>query len=169
MKLFRLLFLMLLCSTAVQSIAQVYKPYRQAYLQAMYVDSSHYYGQELDSTPFIGSNNILQLYTGEQLFLEATISNKLLTTIRSVEPDSLHKPSFMVDVSQQAKGVMHESVTLSITNNLKKDVWVMVSAFELGKTDWTEDKPLLIPKGKTATMVWKQPMASVLISEWKLK
>ncbi len=169
MNMFRFLFLILLCSASFDAFSQTYKPYREAYLQAMYVDSSHYYGQELDSTPFIGKDNILQLYTGETLFLEAVINNKQLSSIRSIEHDSLHKPSFEVDLIQQAKGVMHSSVTLSITNNLKKDVWVMVSAFEIGKTDWTEDKPLYIPKGKTATVVWKEPIASALISEWKFK
>ncbi len=169
MKIHRCLFFLLLCTTSVQGFSQVYKPYREAYMQAMYIDSSHYYGQDLDSTPYIGANNVLQLYTGEQLFLEATISNKQLVAIRSIEADSIHKPNFVVDLSQQASGVMHTSVTLSITNNLKKDVWVMVSAFEIGKTDWTEDKPLYIAKGKTATIVWKEPMASVFISEWQFK
>jgi hypothetical protein len=169
MKTARYLFILILTAATFQGVAQVFKPYRQPYLQAMYIDSSRYYGQELDSTAYIGANNILQLYTGEQLFLDAVISNKQLTAIRSIEPDSLRKPSFTVEVTQQANGVMHSSVTLTITNHLKKGVWVMVSAFEVGKTDWTEDKPLFIPKGSTATMVWREPMASVLISEWKLK
>lgn len=168
MKVYHSLLLLLFVVLTAHGFAQKPKPYRQAYLQAMYIDSTEYYGQELDSTPFFGNNNLLQLFTGEQVFIDATINQNQLS-LRSMEVDSSYKPSLGVLLEQQHTGSKHNSVTLTITNNLKKDVWVMVSAFEMDQKNWGADKPLLIPKRKTTTVVWKERITSVLISDWKLK
>ncbi len=170
MKLLRILFIIILFSKSAVCFAQHDKPYRSPYRLVLYVDSTRYYGQELDSTPYFGSNNLLQLYTGELLFVEVELNKKQIVSMKVVDTIVNPAKTLIIEAEQKANISKSELIYLKISNPFKHTLSYKAELFYAGAEDWVEAPVQKIKGGKTITESWKDNIVvSFLLSDWKFE
>ncbi len=167
MNIFRIIFFAFLLMKCATSFGQHDKPYRSAYRLVVYVDSTRYYAQELDSTPYFGNNNLLQLYTGELLFVEVELNKKKIVSMKVVDEIVNPGKTLIIEAEQKANINKSESVNLRISNPFKYTLSYKTEVFYAGEQDWFELPIKKIKGGKTVIENWKENIVvSFMLSDW---
>lgn len=151
-------------------LAQAELPFRKPYRLVVYIDSTKYYGQDIDSTPYFGSNNLLQLFTGEQVFVEVETKGKQILSMKSVSGIRHPEKTIVLELEQKSSVAKSESISLAVTNPFKHKLSFNLEHYDYNIKDWITDTPFSVGPKSEERKVWKdQIVITVLINEWKLE
>lgn len=165
-----ILVIFFLISSVRTVLAQTELPFRKPYRLVVYIDSTKYYGQDIDSTPFFGTNNLLQLFTGEQVFIEVETNGKKIVSMKSVSGIRYPEKTIVLELEQKSSVAKSESISLVVTNPFKRKLVFNLEHYDFNLKDWITDTPFTIGPKNQERKVWKdQIVITVLINEWKLE
>lgn len=165
----KLFLLILLCLSYVLTFAQNERPNREDYTLILPVDEEHFFKQEVKSSPFFVKENILQIYPGEKLFIEAHIIKKEIASMKVVKENLNPEKTFEIEFTQIIKDRKNESMMLNIVNPFKKDLEYKAMMFIVGHDKWITTNVLPVKAKLAGYETWPDVIISLVLSGWTFK
>ena len=149
--------------------AQNDKSYRDEFMLKLPVDGKQFYEQKVDKSPYFVKDKILQIYSGEKLFIEVEITQNKITSMKVVKENLNPKKTIKVELTQEVKDSISESMILKIENPFKKDLDYKAMMFIVGQNKWIQTNVLPIKAKLSSFEIWSDVIITMVLSDWNLK
>jgi hypothetical protein len=160
------LFAFFIC---INSYAQNDAPKRSAFTLKLPVDGKQFYEQEVQESPYFVKEKVLQIYTGEKLFIEVeTLGNKI-TAMKVVKNNVNPTKTIEIELKQEVKDRASESLMLKIKNPLKKTLKYKAMMFIVGQDKWIPTNVLPIASELSSFELWNDIIITMVLTDWTLK
>lgn len=160
------LSLLLLC---VLGFGQNKKEFRESFTLTLAVDSTQYYKQEVLRSPYIPKDDILQIYPGEKLFIEATVVNNQISLIEVVKENLHPDKTIGIDFQQNVNDKENKGMMLFVENPFDKTLKYEALIYIVGQEGWRKTSIIPVrPKLSTAEM-WPDVIITLVLHNWRLE
>ena len=159
----------LCCICVAFTNAQNERTNRESFTLRLPVDGEQFYEQKIQSSPFFVKENVLQIYPGEKLYIEAEIIKKEITSMKVVKENQNPEKTIEIELTQTTKDRKNESMVLKIMNPFKKDLEYKAMMFIVGHDKWISTNVYPVKANLTGYETWSDVIISLVLSEWKLK
>jgi hypothetical protein len=153
----------------INSYAQNDTPLRSAFTLKLPVDGKQFYEQEVQESPYFVKDNVLQMYTGEKLFIEVETLDNKITAMKVVNKNVNPKKTIEIELKQEVKNKANESIMLKIKNPFKKELNYKAMMFIVGQNKWIPTSVLPIASELTGFELWKDIIITMVLKDWTLK
>jgi hypothetical protein len=164
-KLFLLSFVFCLAS----AFSQNDKPERPEMNIKLYVDSTHYYNEDVKPGAYFIAENVLQIYASEKVFVEVETSKFGITSMKTVKENLNPGKTLVIDFFQEAKGSRHGATKLRITNPLGKTLSYKAKTLSTKSDAWVKATVQPISAGVTQTESWNEVVVKLMLFDWELE
>ena len=165
----KLLLTILLSMSFAFTFAQNERTNREEYSLKLPVDGDHFYEQKVKSSPFFVKENVLQIYPGEKLFIEAEITKKEITSMKVVKENLNPERTIEIEFTQTTKDRKSESMMLEVVNPFKKDLEYKAMMFIVGQDKWINTNVLPVKAKLTGYETWSDVIISLVLLDWTFK
>ena len=135
----------------------------------LYVDSTHFYNEEVKSGAYFTAENVLQIYPTEKVFVEAEVNkfgiNSLKTVANNLNPDR----TIVIEFYQEPKGNKHGSMKLKISNPLDKNLKYKVKSLGLNTDKWQNREVKAVAAKGNVTETFPDIILKVVMTDWELE
>ena len=97
------------------------KNLRESFVLNLAVSEDQYYAAELGESPYVLPENTVQVYPGEELYIEADVENDVLVNLKNVGEIKNPEKTLIIKFSQICDGRKHQAMMLSVFNPFEKD------------------------------------------------
>ena len=142
-------------------------PERQAFKLKLPVDKKSTYEADIPASPYVRNDNIVQLYPGETVYLEAEESEgklKLKSVKESKNPDKTISISFTQNIEKKR----HVNMVLKVSNPFAKDLTYSAQIFIMKANKWTPTNVLPVIAKLSAFEMWPDVIVTIGLGDWKL-
>jgi hypothetical protein len=151
------------------AFSQNEKTTREAFTLKVLVDGDQFYEQKIISSPYFVKENVLQIYPGEKLFIEAEITKKEITSMKVVKENLNPEKTIEIEFSQTTKDRKSESMMLEIVNPFKKDLEYKAMMFIVGHDKWINTNVFPVKAKLIGYETWSDVIISLVLSDWTIK
>jgi hypothetical protein len=163
------IFTLLSAIICFSSYAQNDADLRNAFTLKLPVDGKQFYEQEIQQSPYFVKEKVLQIYTGEKLFIEVeTLGNKI-TAMKVVKNNVNPTKTIEIELKQEVKEKASESLMLKIKNPFKKTIKYKAMMFIVGQDKWIPTNVLPIEPELSSFELWKDIIITMVLTDWTLK
>jgi hypothetical protein len=142
---------------------------RDAFTLKLPVDGKQFYEQKIQQSPYFVKEKVLQIYTGEKLFIEVeTLGNKI-TAMKVVKNNTIPTKTIEIELKQEVKERASESLMLKIKNPFKKTLKYKAMMFIVGQDKWIPTSVLPIAPELSSFELWKDIIITMVLTDWTLK
>jgi hypothetical protein len=141
-------------------------PERAAYKLSLPVKNGSVYEMDVPASPFVQQDNLIQIYPGETLYLEAeeNDSHLKLTSVKKIENP---EKTITVRCFQNKEHGEHQGMFLEIRNPFKKDL-VYSARMLLMNKKWVDTDVLPVSAGLLGIETWPDVVLSFALYDWKV-
>ncbi len=132
------------------------------------VDSINFYQTTIGSTPYILMNHTVQLYPGEQVFVEMEFDGSELKTAKTVKENLNPEKTVIISFKQLMEGKIHQGMMLHITNPFDKELDYQAHMFLMKSSKWLPTSILPIQAKLSSYEHWSDVIVSIGLSGWQL-
>lgn len=163
------LIILLLCLTANICSAQNDKESREAFTLKLAVDSVRFYQQEVQKSKYFIKENVLQIYPGEHIFVEAETKDGIIESMKVVKENKNPSKTIEIEFSQDAEGSENKGMTLQVSNPFNKTLHYDAMMYIVGKDRWINTSIIPVrPKLKGFEM-WNDVIITLVLDNWRLE
>jgi hypothetical protein len=141
-------------------------PERTAFKLKLPVNKNSVYEMDVPSSPFVRNKNIVQIYPGETLFLEATIQDSVIR-LTSVKDIKHPEKTITISLVQNATKKTHENMMLKVSNPFDKDLTYAARIFLMEANKWVSTSVLPVRAGISSFEMWPDVIITIGLSDWK--
>lgn len=134
----------------------------------LFVDDSKSFSLPVGETKYISNDTILNIFPGEKLFLEATITNNRVTNFRVVNEIKDASKTLTIDFQQKAKGKVHQFMTLTVTNPFDKKLHYKAMMNLLRNNKWVNTNVYPVLPNIKGIEMWTDPIAILALGSFEL-
>ncbi|GAB0155206.1 hypothetical protein CHRYSEOSP005_04670 [Chryseobacterium sp. Alg-005] len=143
--------------------------FREAFTLKLPVDSTQFYQQEVNKSKYFVKDNILQIYPGEHLFLEAEVKGNDIQSMKVVKENKNPAKTIEIEFSQNVSGRKSEGMILKVSNPFNKKLNYNTMMYIVGRNEWIKTSIIPIqPKLKNFEM-WNDVIISLVLNHWRLE
>jgi len=148
------------------SIGQNEQYLREEYVLKLFVDKEHFYEQNVQTSPYLVKDNVLQIYTGEKVAIELNIVSDEIASLRIADENSDPKKTINIEVTQTVKDSVNESIMLKIENATNEEIGYKAKFFAVGGEQWIETNVLSVKPNLTSYELWNDVIITLALSDW---
>ena len=141
---------------------------RPAFKLKLAVDRNTTYEANIEPTPYLVHENILQIYPGEQVYLEVTDTDGKISRLRAVREIADSAKTLIVGLSQLSTGDVHSSMMLKVVNPFPYDLTYSARMLVLQKR-WVPTDVLPVKAYLTGYETWPNVIISLALADWKFE
>jgi hypothetical protein len=145
------------------------KPERSELNIKLYVDSTHYYNEDVKPGAYFIAENILQIYVSEKIFVEVEASKFGITSMKAVKENLNPSKTLIIDFFQETKGSKHGAMKLRITNPLNKTLKYKAKTLSVNSDKWIAANVQPVSSGATSTESWNEVVIKLMLTDWELE
>lgn len=165
---FKNLVIVLLCLTANIGFAQNNREFREAFTLKLAVDTVRFYQQEVQKSKYFVKENVLQLYPGEHIFIEAETKDGVIQSMKVVKENKNPAKTIEIEFTQDTEDRKNKGMMLSVSNPFNQTLMYDAMMFIVGKNDWIKTSILPIsPKLRNFEM-WNDVIITLVLENWRL-
>ena len=142
---------------------------REAFTLKLPVNETGFYEQKVLKSPYFVKENILQLYPGEQLFIEIDTTKNEIISMKSVKENINPKKTIRIEFTQTTKDKKSELMMLMIENPFDKDLEYKAMMFIVGHDKWLNTNVFPVKAKLTGYETWSDVIITLALSDWKFK
>ena len=162
------IILVLLILNFTSTFSQNEKPNRKEFTLTIPVDGEKYYEQKVVKSPYFVKDDILQIYSGEKIFVEVEIKKKKILSMKVVDKNLNKDKTLIIELSQETKDNKHELMMLIITNPFKYNLEYKAGMFVVGGKNWVNTSVIPVRAKLKAFETWRDPIITLVLNDWKL-
>jgi hypothetical protein len=163
-------FLFTLISMAVitgyTTAQDIYPLKRKPYKLAVAVDKKTNYEEDLTETNYVLSDQTVQLYPGESVFIEIEQADGVVKNVRAVAENKHPEKTLVISFNQQVKKKVHESMMLKIHNPFPIALKYTTKIYLMHYKKWVNTNVLPVGAGLSGFEMWPDVISSIAISDW---
>jgi len=144
-------------------------PERSAFTLKLAVNDTNYYQAEIKAVPYVLPDNTIQIYPGENLYIEAEISKKHIISLKSVKENLNPKKTIVISFKQVTDGKNHSMMILDVENPFNKKLEYKAFILLMKINKWVPTTIIPVRPQIRGIETWPDIIISIALSEWKLK
>ena len=149
--------------------SQTEKLKREAYKLKLLINEEQLYKVDIKKSPYVVKEKVLQIFTGEKVFIEVEIENEVIKSIIAVKENTNPKKTIEFELKQTTEGRTHKRTTLLVKNPLDKDLEYEAFMTIFGVKKWIKTNVLPVKSGLSSYEAWPDPIITMVLKNWKLK
>jgi hypothetical protein len=142
-------------------------PKREAYNLKIAVDSTNFYQTDVNSSPYILPENTIQLYPGEQIYVEVDLVKKEIRSMKTVKENLHPEKTMSISFSQETEGKKHKWMMLEIENPFKRRLEYKVNMFPMIRNKWVPTDVVPIQPGLSSYEMWPDIIITIALYGWE--
>ena len=158
----------LFCLGSLLTFAQNEIINREALTLELMVDSVNYYSQDIMESPYFVKENILQIYPGEELFIEVEISKKQISSMRVVKENLHPKKTIQISFEQLTEERTNKGMLLKVSNPFSQELSYEALMFIVGKDNWIKTSIVPVAPNLAGYEMWNDVIISLVLTDWTL-
>lgn len=163
------LFLLIILFSFKLCFGQNENESREAFTLKLAVDTVRFYQQEIKNSKYFVKDNILQIYSGENLFIETELTDNIITSMKVVKKNINPSKTIEINFSQTVSGKENKGMMLQVSNPFNKSLSYDAMMFIVGKNEWIKTSILPIkPKLKNVEL-WNDVIITLVLNNWRLE
>ena len=145
------------------------KKNRESFELKMAVDEEHYFAARIPESAYVLKDETVQVYPGEELFVEAEISGGNLVNLKNVASNENPEKTLVIKFEQINDGKKHKCMMLSIFNPFEKELEYSAIILLPKYGRWVETDVIGIKPKIPGYETWTDLISSIALTDWKLK
>lgn len=142
---------------------------REAFTLKLSVDSIQFYQQEINKSKYFVKDNVLQIYPGESLFIEAELNDNIIASMKVVKKNINPSKTIVVNFAQNVSDRENKGMMLQVSNPFNSNLNYDAMMYIVGKNRWIKTSIIPIkPKLKNFEM-WNDPIITLVLNNWRLE
>lgn len=142
---------------------------REAYLLKLPIDNDQFYKQHIKETPYFVHKDILQIYTGEKVFIEIDYQNDKIRSMRVVKENLNPHKTVEIELTQKLDGKVHKNSILKLKNPFDKDLEYKAVMAIFGVKKWINTNVYPVKSKLSAYEMWPDPIITLVLKDWTFK
>jgi hypothetical protein len=142
-------------------------PQRQPYKLKLPVDKNFVYEMDVPESPYVVNRNIVQIYPGETIYLEAETSSDTLV-LTSVKEIKYPEKTIVISCTQTVNKGKHERIILKVTNPFDKPLLYSATMFLMKTNKWVQTDVLPVEPKIASFEMWPDIVVTFGLSDWRL-
>ncbi|MFV0531428.1 MAG: hypothetical protein ACK5MD_08305 [Flavobacteriales bacterium] len=143
--------------------------FREPFTLKIAVDSTTFYQQEVPKSKYIPKDDILQIYPGDKLFIEAELTEGKTALLKVVKENLNPKKTIEIEFTQNVENRMNKGMMLKVKNPFEKSLRYDAMMYIVGRNEWIETSIIPVrPKLMTFEM-WNDAIITLVLSKWRLE
>ncbi|SDQ12430.1 hypothetical protein SAMN05421664_0616 [Chryseobacterium soldanellicola] len=149
--------------------AQNDNDFREAFTLKLAVDSTTFYQQEVARSKYIVKDDILQIYPGEHIFIEAEVKSDRIESMKVVKENKNPSKTIEIEFSQNVSGRQNRGMMLHVSNPFDKILHYNAMMNVVGKKGWFKTSIIPIDPKLTNFETWPQVIITLVLSNWRFE
>jgi glycine cleavage system H lipoate-binding protein len=142
---------------------------REAYKVKLAVDKKTSYESEIKVTPYFVQDQVLQLYPGEDILLEAELDNGKIKSVKVVKENLHPEKTITISFSQLVEKKMHDMMMMKLTNPFKQQLIYKARILLFKSNKWASTTTVPIMPGISSFETWPDIITSIALLDWSLQ
>ena len=143
------------------------KSAREGFKLVLAVDEKTSYESEIEPSPFITGQNILQLYPGEDIFLEIDQKDGIILNMRVVKKNVNLDKTLEISFKQDIDKNQHKAMILQIKNPFKMTLKYSAKMLLLKDSKWVDTDVMPVREKLSSFETWPDIIISLALDDWK--
>lgn len=135
----------------------------------LYVDSTHFYNEEVKGGAYFTAENVLQIYPTEKVFVEAEVNKFGINSLKTVANNLYPEKTIVIEFYQEPKGNKHGSMKLKITNPLEKNLKYKIKTLGINTDKWQSREVKAVSARGSSTETFNDIVLKLVITDWELE
>ena len=165
----KILFLFIISLFSTFSFAQNEKEYREEFTLKIPVDSVQFYQQEVQKSKYFVKEGVLQIFPGENLFIETETDGNKITAMKIVKENLNPEKTIEIKFYQTTDGRKHEQMMLEVKNPFDKELNYDAMMYIVGHKDWIKTSIIPIKPKLMNFEMWNDVIITLVLSNWRIK
>jgi hypothetical protein len=161
--------LVLFLSISEFILAQNDNEFRDAFTLKLAVDSTTFYQQDVARSKYIVKDDILQIYPGEHIFIEAEVKGDKIESMKVVKENKNPSKTIEIEFSQDVSGRQNKGMMLQVSNPFDKILHYDAIMNVVGKNGWFETSIIPIKPKLTNFETWPQVIITLVLNHWRFE
>ncbi|MPS64710.1 MULTISPECIES: hypothetical protein [Chryseobacterium] len=145
------------------------KEYREEFTLKIPVDSIQFYQQEVPKSKYFVKEGVLQIFPGENLYVETEISGNKITSMKVVKENLNPAKTIEIKFSQTVEGRKHEQMVLEVKNPFDKELNYDAMMFIVGHDNWMKTSIIPIKPKLMNFEMWNDVIITLVLNNWRIK
>ena len=143
------------------------KEKRAGFKLVLAVDGSAFYESDIKPSAYLNGPNILQLYPGEEVFLEVEQINGIIKSIKTVKENKNPFKTIEASFAQNVEGQKHKGMTLQICNPFNMILTYSAKMFLMKEDKWVNTDALPVKDNLSSFETWPDIIVTIALNDWK--
>jgi hypothetical protein len=144
-------------------------PQRDAFKLNIAVDDTNFYSADIKASAYVLPDNAIQLYPGEEIFVEVELSNNEIKSMKTVKSNLHPEKTLTISFSQQTDGKIHKGMMLKIENSFDKKIEYKATMFLMRYNKWAPTTVLPIQPKLSSYETWHDIIVTIALTGWEFK
>ncbi len=144
-------------------------PIRESFKLTLAVNDTNFYQTDIKASSYILPKNIIQIYPGETLYIEAEISKDTLSGMKSVISNLHPEKTIIISFTQTKEGKLHQNMILKIDNPFDHKLNYIAHMFLMKQKRWVKTDVLPVLAKKIGFETWADIIVTLALSDFKLQ
>lgn len=168
MKKIKFLLILLINIFSVSTSAQNETQFREEFTLEISVDSVQFYQQEITKSKYFVKEGVLQIYPGENIFIETEIDGNNIKEMKVVKENLNPAKTIEIKFSQTVNGKQHEQMMLQVKNPFDKELNYDAMMYIIGHNDWVDTTIIPIKPKLTSFEIWNNVIITLVLHNWRI-
>jgi hypothetical protein len=158
-----MLLLLSLCTRAGQDTTAAN---RTAYRLVLAIADAAVYKLDVKAGPYLDSNNTLQLFPGETVFIEVEKNGSTITAMKAVRKNFNPGKTLVINFRQVTEGTFHKRMQLDIENPFDENLYCSAMMGIILRKKWEMTVVPPVPAKAACRQIWPQVVVSIMLNGW---
>jgi len=141
---------------------------RKPFTLKLAVDSVNYYEQEIKESPYFVSDEVLQIYPGEKLFVETNVLDSSILSMKVVPANKNPERTIEIEFSQDTEGRNNKMMILKVKNPFGLKLHYSALMYIVGSDKWIKTSTFPVQPELLGYETWNDVIITLVLSDWKL-
>lgn len=142
---------------------------RLPYKLSVIVDENTVYEEDIKATPYVLPNNTIQLYPGENIYVEVESIGGVVTSMNAVRENKNPSKTLVISFTQTISNRTHKSMLLKIANPFKEKLYYSAVIFLMQQKKWVNTDVYPVEAEISSFESWPDIITSITLSKWSFK
>lgn len=141
---------------------------RKPFELVLAVDDEQYFSAQIDNSPYVINNKIIQLYPGEKIYIEADVLDNDSLELKRVESITDPKKTITLEFKQICEGKKHKTMMLYIENPFTRKLHYSANICLLKYGKWITTDVYDVEANLSCYEIWNDLISSIALDNFKL-
>jgi hypothetical protein len=149
--------------------AQNDKLYRETFKLNLAVNEEQYYTMDVAKTPYFVKEKILQIYPGENVFIETEVKGDSIFSMKTVERNIHPERTIEIKFYQEAGDKTKISMFLNVKNPFDRTLNHDAMMYTVKRAQWQKTSIIPIRAKLQNFETWGYPIITLALSNWRFE